>query len=199
MSEISIVGYHGTNLANLTSILNNNFNPSEGDLQWLGTGAYFFTEGYPNDRSGEIAAGKWVTASSWNKSLKQNEFNSCCVIEAIIKIQERSFLDLTTSDGMQIFNYYRKKFVENLKKDGFKIKQTSTSPIFRDGELINQLRRIHGLEIDAVKGHFYFKYTEERILHADFRLPNCTVISVYNPKNNIHKSNIKLVSKFTIT
>ena len=199
MIEHSIIGYHGTDAANFTNISTNNFRPSVGDSHWLGTGTYFFTDGYPNNLSSEHASAKWAEVEAWDKKLKKNRYTACCVIEATISVNKDFFLDLTTSEGMEVFNYYRKSFVETLKKANVKFSSKSLAPIFRDGELINQMRNISGMRIDVTRGHFYFKYKEERMFQADFRLPNCTILAVFDCKNNVEKSKIKIITKFKIS
>jgi hypothetical protein len=196
MIEYSIKGYHGTDTAHLQSIIDNNFEPSLGDSHWLGTGAYFFVDGYPDSISSIDAAAKWAEAEAWNKNLNRYDYKNYCILEAVIELKEDNFLDLTTEEGMKVFNYYRQRLVKSMRKTNFKMK--STSPIFRDGELINKMRSEDGIRIDAVKAYFYFKFKEERILNADFRLPNCTVVSVFEPKKNINKSSIKSIRKFRI-
>ena len=198
MIDYSIKGYHGTDIAHLRSIIENNFKPSLGDTHWLGTGAYFFVEGYPDSISSEDAAAKWAEAEAWDNKEKRYRYKNCCAVEVLIDVGDDNFLDLTTKEGMDIFNYHKQEFVTSLRKINLKFKKTPTSPIFRDGELINIMRSKYGIRIDAVKAYFYFKYKEERIFNEDFRLPNCTVVSVFEPQRNIDKSNIKIIRKFRI-
>lgn len=194
MVEYVITGFHGTNIANTQKILDNNFNPSEGDKEWLGTGTYFFTEGYP-DLHPQNAAARWAEASSWDNRFKRNNYIRCSVLKAKIKVGELHFLDLTTSDGMEVFNYHRLKFMEIIKSTKLNFKQNKT-PIFRDGELINEMRQ--AIKISVIKGHFYIKFKEERIFQVDFRLPNCTIIAVFDPHENIEKKEIQVIQKFSI-
>ncbi len=194
MSEISIVSYHGTNLDHITNIINNNFKPSVGDAEWLGTGAYFFTDGFANDCESEEAAAKWAEVSSWDNKTKKLKYVNCCTIQVLVKVDEEFLLDLTTQEGMKIFNYYKKLFSVTLKKAKREFKENS--PNFRDGQLINDIRK--RLRIDVIKGCFYFKFKEERVFKIDYRLPNCTVIAIFNPNHSIDKTSIKLIRKFSI-
>ena len=95
---------------------------------------------------------------------------------------------------MEIFNYYRRKFNDELSKKS-KLTFKKGSHVFRDGELINELRQRDGLRIDAVIGNFYIKFTFERVKQIDFRVPNCTIIAIYNAPINIDKTAIKIILK----
>lgn len=197
MSLITFEGFHGTNFANVQSIKDNNFSASSSDEEWLGNGTYFFTEGVANDRDPHTAAKDWAEASAWDNNLKRYVYRRCCVLKTTILIDDdEHFLDLTTLEGMEVFNYYRHRFNAQIKKYGLTFK--GGSKIFRDGELINQLRDRDGLRLDAVKSSFYIKFGIERRLKIDFRIPNCTVLAVYDATKNIDKNKIGITFQFTI-
>jgi hypothetical protein len=197
MSLITLEGFHGTNSANIKNIQDNNFKPSIGDAEWLGNGTYFFVEGISNDRHPQTAAEHWAEASSWDNSLKQHMYRECCVLKTTIVIEDDEyFLDLTTVDGMEIFNYYRDKFNTEIKKSRVSFRRDTK--VFRDGELINELRDKKGLRIDAVKNSSYIKFKTERQLQIDFRTPNCTILAVYDTTKNIDATKIEIIKKFRI-
>lgn len=196
MSLITLEGFHGTNSANIKSIQENNFKPSIGDAEWLGNGTYFFVEGISNDRHPQTAAANWVEASSWDNNSKRLTYHECSVFKAVIEVEDDNLLDLTTLEGMEIFNLYRRKLNSDIRKAGFREKVGSK--IFRDGELINLMRNRWGVPIDAVKNNCYIKFTEERVIQADYRVPNCTILAVFSATKNINMSNMKLMSKFRI-
>jgi hypothetical protein len=194
MNLLRFEGYHGTDEAHTESIQINNFNPSISDEHWLGNGTYFFIDGIPNDRKPETAAANWAQATAWDKRTKRYLYLKYTVFKTIIDVNEDYLIDLTSPEGMEIFNYYRRKFNDELSK---KSKRTfkKDSPIFRDGELINELRQRKGLRVDAVIGNFYIKFTSERMNQLDFRVPNCTIIAIFNAPVNIDKTAIKIISK----
>lgn len=66
--KISFYGFHGTDKNLFSKIKINNFNPSFGDDEWLGTGAYFFVDGLQD--SSKDTAKNWAIASSWDKKNK---------------------------------------------------------------------------------------------------------------------------------
>jgi hypothetical protein len=197
MNLLSIEGYHGTNAAHAESIQINNFKPSVGDKEWLGNGTYFFIHGISNDRKPEIAAADWVKASAWDNNSKCNKYVYCCVLKAITQIYDNYLLDLTTADGMEIFNYYRQEFNNKLAKSR-RIFSKNGSLQFRDGELINDMRTVKDMRIDAVKNSSYIKFESERIHQIDFRTHNCTILVVHDANKNIEKTAIEIIQNFRI-
>lgn len=106
-------------------------------------------------------------------------------------------MDLTTADGMEIFNYYRQEFNNKLAKSGQDFKRGAYMQ-FRDGELINDMRAVKNVRIDAVKNSSYIKFELERKQRIDFRTHNCTLLVVYDASKNIEKTAIKIIRKFRI-
>ncbi|MCU0443642.1 MAG: hypothetical protein MUE85_01895 [Microscillaceae bacterium] len=185
MSLITIIGFHGTNSLHFKDIKTNNFNPSLGDVHWLGDGIYFFVEGVSDPVQN---AENWAKASAWNNNTGNYTYQSYVVIKAEIVVDKSKFLDLTTLEGIEIFNYLRNKFVEKIVsgKKRLKIGQ------FNDGHIINLARKNNFLDIEVVKGNFYIKFTPERIYDINFRTPNCTIIAVNSPKININTITINI-------
>lgn len=69
---------------------------------------------------------------------------------------------------------------------------------FRDGELINYMRTVNNVPIDAVKNSAYIKFELERRQQIDFRTHNCTILVVHDANKNIEKTAIKIIRKFKI-
>lgn len=99
-------------------------------------------------------------------------------------MSENTFLDLTTEEGLEVFEYLSDKF-EN------KIKELSKKLKYLDGLLINLARSEGILEINVVKANFYIKFAKERVKNINLRANNCTICAVYNP--------IKTLSEISIT
>ena len=197
MNLLRIKGYHGTDAAHIRNIQLSNFKPSIGDKEWLGNGTYFFIEGIMNDRKPEIAAANWAAVSAWDNDRKYSKYVDCCVLEATVTVDEDYLLDLTTADGMDIFNYYRQEFNKKLSKSGQDFKFNSPMQ-FRDGELINDMRAVENIRIDAVKNSAHIKFELERRRRIDFRTHNCTILVVHDANKNIEKTAIKIIRKFRI-
>jgi hypothetical protein len=171
----SLEGYHGTDLSSLKSIQSEGFHPSIGDGEWLGDGVYFFTEGITGNPS--FDAEKWAIAQSWDKVKKANKYLYFIVLYASMSVEDDLFLDLTTKDGMDIFNYIRDKYIDKIKAGGYKIADNQD---FKDGHIINEARKNSILDIDVVKANFYIKFAPERKLNINFRIPNTTILAIFN-------------------
>ncbi len=175
-------GYHGTSLESAKNILISEFELSFGDREWLGNGVYFFIQGLSSKP--EIQAEKWAISQAWNNVSKTYSYNNFCVLKSKILVSENTFLDLTTEEGLEVFEYLSDKF-EN------KIKELSKKLKYLDGLLINLARSEGILEINVVKANFYIKFAKERVKNINLRANNCTICAVYNP--------IKTLSEISIT
>ncbi len=184
-AEIQV--FHGTDISNFDSIRNKNFQPSEGleHEKYLGDGAYFFCKGVPPDPI--VSAEKWAKTEAWDNENKEYKYSRYCVLEALVKVEKPKFLDLTDWDGIEIFNFLRDKYVRKLWQAGLKLKFND----FKDGHIINEALKDANLEIDVVKGNFFFKFKEERIVNAQFKTPNCTIVAVRN-LDCVDKKSIKI-------
>lgn len=166
-------GYHGTDFSNTVSIIRGGFTPSKGDDHWIGDGIYFFLEGL--SRTPETQAENWAIAQSWDNKDKKLRYNNFVVFEAEIQVNEELCLDLRTADGIEIFEYFVKKFIDHIQKIGRNLN-------FADGLIIN-LARIEGvIQFKVVIGNFFIKFTKERIEKINLRTANCTICNVVESK-----------------
>lgn len=184
---IRIEGFHGTDSANKEKILDENFSSSIGDKEWLGDGAYFFCNGITTQQAERLAS-KWAIAHAYDKSTKSYKYNEFVVIKAIISVEESNLLDLTNFDGLELFNYMRNKYIRKIEEGGVRLKGFYD---FKDGHLINDAREKLNLPIYVVKGNFYIKFAVERKLNINFRVPNSTIIAVFNPLSLIEKESLE--------
>lgn len=186
--SISFQGHHGTSSAAASEILQSNYIISVGDDEWLGDGVYFFVPGL-NSNTFELAE-KWAIANAWNKKRKQHDYSEYSVLWSNIEVEESAFLDLTVEEGVEIFTYLVEKYSKKLASIKKEMKL-----IFLDGCLLNLVRKEGVIPIDAVKGNFYIKFTEERIKRLNFRVQNCTICAVYNPEKTIQAKKIVKTEK----
>lgn len=192
---VRLEGYHGTNAEVVEDILEHGVLQSEGDEHWLGDGAYFFVEGSAGvDPQG--AAVKWAIASAYNNELKRNTYHRYSIIRAEINLDETTFLDLTTTEGMRVFNKIRNRFMQKIRDSDYEPRRNRG---FKDGHIINLARNKGGLPIMAVKGNFYIKFRFERRMQLNFRLPNCTVLAVVNPRHSVDQNTMTCVVTKAIT
>lgn len=173
---VKIIGFHGTDARNVSNIKANNFRLSLGDQEWLGDGIYFFVDGicHPTPKNNAV---KWAIASAWDNTQKRNTYNEYSILEVEIEENENFILDLCTVEGMKIYNYLRNKYIEKIVQAGVKLVKR---PRFRDGEIINSARKNKIFPINIVKGNFYIKFANERKFDISFRIPNTTIIAVYD-------------------
>jgi hypothetical protein len=174
--NILLEGYHGTSFESAQLIQKNNYDISIGDVEWLGDGVYFFVEGISTETLS--LAKKWAITQAWDNKLKRNKYNNFCVLKSEIFVEKQNFLDLTTEDGIEVFEYLLEKYSSKIESIGKKLE-------FLDGMLINLARREGIFPIDVVKGNFYIKFAKERIKQIKLRTSNCTICTVYNPTKNI--------------
>ncbi len=170
--NIEIQGFHGTSFDNAKDITHNGFKLTKGDEEWLGDGVYFFVKGI-ND-SPLKQAEEWAIAQAWDNVKKEYRFNRISVIKSNISVNKDCFLDLTTSDGVEILNYIIESHFTKIKSIGKRF-------AYVDGIVINFARNEKIIPIDVVKGNFYIKFTQERISQINRRIANCTICSVYLP------------------
>lgn len=181
----SFVGYRGTDDANVDSILTGGMNPSLGDDEWLGDGAYFFIEGL--SRTPEVQAEQWAIVSAWDSELRKNKYDKYSVLKADIDVDDEYFLDLTTAEGMEVFYYIKESMMKKLKR-----LSKTRKVLFIDGHVINMSRNKLFKRVDVVKGNVFIKLTkEDRIYKLQSRLPNCTITAVFNQDCISNISNVK--------
>ncbi len=187
--NVRIDGFHGTDMKHVDSILRGGFIPSLGDNEWLGDGAYFFVRGINEDPVAQ--AEQWAIIDSWNNKTRKNEYDEYAVLHGVIEVDENNYLDLTEPSGIAILDYIQEKYTDKLAEIGKNLN-------FIDGCIINFARGEQIVDIRVVKGNFYIKLRkEDRVLHLLRRSPNCTICSVYSPKDNI--TNIDVVKKGRIS
>jgi len=183
---INFQGFHGTSFENAKKIILNDFDLSIGHSEWLGDGVYFFINGI-NDKP-SVLAEKWSIAQAWDNSKKENKYKRYSVLKCAIDVDEDHFLDLTTSDGVEILDYIIECHMDKMKEIGKKF-------TYIDGFVINFARTENILSVDVAKGNFYIKFTKERISNINRRTPNCTICSVYNSLNTIVKKELLLTNE----
>jgi hypothetical protein len=169
-------GFHGTDLSNTLSIINEGFVPSIGNDHWIGDGVYFFLEGL--SRTPETQAENWAIAQSWDNLYNKRRYNNFVVFEAEISVIDELCLDLRTADGIEVFEYFVNKFVEHIQK-------TRRNLNFVDGLIINLARNDGVLEFKVVIGNFFIKFTKERIERINLRTANCTICNVMESNSTI--------------
>lgn len=93
------------------------------------------------------------------------------VFEAEIHANENECLDLRTSDGVEVFQYFVDQFIVKIKKLGKSLN-------YLDGLILNLAKKEGVLPFNVVIGNFYIKFTKERIEKLNLRVQNCTICNV---------------------
>ena len=182
--EVNLKGFHGTDKANVSSILDEGFIPSKGDKHWLGDGSYFFLEGL--NRFPENQAKQWAIVEAWDSKTKSNRYLSYAVIECSIQTDDEHFLDLTKPEGIEILDYIQEQCYSKLK--GLRNERIQ----YVEGFLINFARIKNLCPIDVAKGNFYIKLKPEdrKLKNVSWRTANSTICAVFSSKKNITNMNI---------
>lgn len=166
--------YHGTSSKNVSSIVEYGFIKKPNQEDWLGHGVYFFTYGItcPKDN-----------ALQWSKNNNmQNISYKASVLKTKITVSNDKLLDLTTLEGLQLYNTTRDRIVKNntnnlQNRRDLKIKKRKDFRV--DDQVIMNLV-IDKLKIQVVISHLYIKNKNQRLLELESSLPNSTVVSVIN-------------------
>lgn len=182
-----ITGYHGTATENVKNIIATNFLETSNHEIWLGDGVYFFIEGISSNRPLEYAK-QFAIDSCYNKVEKVYVKTQYSVIEAVIKINNDKFLDLTDVKGNYLFNTYRDKTIAKLEATG----KVSVGG-YKDTDVFKIMRE--SLSIEFVKSNVYIRFAVQRVAKMYSIIPNVTVMVVNNPTKNIQKPSIKEVFK----
>lgn len=168
-------------MALVGSIKQDNFYCSQ-KPEWLGKGAYFFTDGVSFQGPDKDAI-EWAEACV--RCFGQT-YQYWAVMTA--DLQTDKMLDLTDERQLKIFNKMRdvvyKRFKIRPRTRGAKDKDW-----ILDVEIIDMIRG--EMEILAAKSHFFFKFTLENRHSIGSRIPNVTVVCVYAPDKVIDKSSIQ--------
>jgi len=175
-----VTGYHGTDAACADSVMGKNFNESKGKYHWLGDGVYFFTKGISVSPSDD--ARKWAVAQAWNADKKKYDHTHYVVLSSEIRLFK--LWDLTTEDGMRIFNYARQEILKKIREKG------RPSEKYFDSTVINYVKK--QLDYQVIKANFYIKFTFERMNRIYSRIPNTTILAVSDSANNIDKDSIRI-------
>jgi len=183
-------GYHGTDNSNVNSIKNNNFKKREDNNHWLGNGLYFFIDGV--GESPDINAEKWAIAESWNNQLHCYTYNVYSVLSCDIMLNKGNILNLTQVSGLNLFNKFREKLINETDMHELK---TDYSNYRSDFKLLELLKDKFNINIVIV--HVYIKFAKQRIVRLNSRIPNCTILSVSN-NTIIDKTSIKEVKRGVI-
>ena len=186
--EMSFIGHHGTNADNISSIVDVNFIESDGREHWFGKGAYFFINGV-NSQDTITLAQKWAIDQSWDNQNLKYTYIKYAVIEAEIVVNSKNLLDLTTTEGLQLFNQFREMVLNNILAAKKKLKRDD----LRDYDVFQMIK--NNLPVEVVKGNVYIKFAESRKARILSNVPNCTILCADNCKRNVNKDSIKEVFK----
>jgi len=178
---INLEGYHGTSLESAQSIQSSKYDLSTGDEEWLGDGVYFFIKGISSKL--EDLAVKWAISRAWDNKFKRNKYRNYCVLLSHIEVHDDNFLDLTTEDGLDVFDYIIDRYIKKMGS----IRKTVK---YQDGQFLNFARRENIVDIEVAKGNFYIKFTKEKIKGLNLRTNNCTICTVFDPAKNIKSTKI---------
>lgn len=186
-TETFIVGYHGTDAHDEDGILRDNFRESIGRDHWLENGVYFFVEGVSDSPKDD--AEKWAIAQAWNNAERRYRYTKYIVLEA--KIKYENVWDLTTQEGLKMFNYARAQIINKISLE-YTLDRDSRQDYY-DADVIEEVRS--RLNFQIVKANVYIRFRFERIRRIYSHIPNVTIMSVLHPQQNIEKDSIHVVKR----
>ena len=189
-SDIStiFIGYHGTTQDNANTIMATGFIPSQNHNDWLGHGIYFFIDGISCPKNN---AEEWAKNQACDNDNKCYPYKTYSVIKAKVNVQKSKLLDLTTTDGLIVFNTIREYLINKLEKNFNRARDVND-----DDQKICNLAISH-LKLELLIGHFYIKNRTQRIRNIVSKIPNTTIMLVVKPEL-CDISSIKLVKNGVI-
>lgn len=170
-----VKGYHGTDQTNSKSIQAENFRVGTDD-QWLGRGAYFFVEGVSCEAPP-------ADAKNWALFWCRGRYLKWSVLSA--EISTERLLDLTDRENLKIFNQLRQV---TRRRFGPRVPKAYQRGSGIDTLVLEQLFKAG--KITAAKGDFYTKFNKDTA-EIPSRLPNVTILCVFDPADAIDLKSIK--------
>lgn len=186
MPQYKFNGYHGTSANAAQKILSTQYNLSLGYQEWLGDGVYLFIDGLSSQPQEQ--AKKWAIATAWDKYSKKYTYKEYAILETVISVDDDKLLDLSVEAGVEVLDYLCTKFESKIRNHQNNQHSKYKEPL--DGFLINLARSEGIITIDATKGNFYIKFTEQRFKRYNFRTANATICAVFNVKENLSGNRI---------
>lgn len=169
VKTLQIDGFHGTSKVYANEILAGGYNSSKGDNHWIGDGVYLFVDGIGD---GHVNAKDWAIYKAWDNKTKHNVYPYYAVIKSSVEVNEDEMLDMTTHDGVELFNYI-------LDKCSVKLAEIGKQKTFIDGYVVNFGRDELGMRIAVVKANLYIQLKRsDRIQKIRRRTQNCTICAV---------------------
>jgi hypothetical protein len=170
----TFIGYHGTSGESASLIIETGFTPSKNHDDWLGHGVYFFINGISCPKSN---AEKWAKNQAWDNDKKYYKYKAYSVIQAKVDVQKSRLLDLTTTDGLEVFNTIRELLINELQQHFFVRGRDVNDD---DQKICNHA--ISHLKLELLISHFYIKNQTQRTKNIVSKIPNTTVMLVVKPE-----------------
>ncbi|WP_336712745.1 hypothetical protein [Pectobacterium aroidearum] len=153
----------------MLSIINNGFNLSRSNQDWLGHGVYFFTDGISDP---------FKNAIEWSKN--KNPCNDICIIKVKIKVDDSEVLDLRTTNGLTTYNFYRDSIIDNYydvltKRRDITIKKRKDTRL-DDCTIMSILQQ--NLNYKVIVHNVYIKNHHQRKLALESSYPNSTILCI---------------------
>lgn len=167
--------YHGTKLAYANRILSAGwFRISDKDMEWAGTGVYFFC-----DRNADKNAYKWAKF--------HKKYTDPCVLQATIQLEYETILDLRDEEEWSLFQAHRKAYFEaacqRAQKRGVNLEERLRSSGKLDCAVINQICETFSLQA-VIKSVYIRSLDAENLvcfeLYPSSFSPNCTIFCLRN-------------------
>ena len=138
MVRIVVEGFHGTDVKNISQILESGFQSEVRQDHWLGQGIYFYDN--------HDLALWWIKAK-----LKTSTLQKCGVIKAILECEKQEFLDLDTIQGVDLFQIEVKRILkEELPDIQFTFGKSSTERIKNFCFALDLLKSLREIKLVAM-------------------------------------------------
>lgn len=161
------MGFHGTSLDSAQRILEENYRISTKLDDWLGSGAYFFIEGFTDPVDNAI---DWAKFRSWDPEARSRKYRTYAVLKSLIRT--KTHLDLDDVEDLKIFNQLRAAWLVRIRQEGY----TGNRALENDCHLANFV--LHKLKLDALVRR---EAITSRRGQMRTRIPNCRIMCLREP------------------
>jgi hypothetical protein len=168
---VTFRAFHGTLAKHVPSIRRDGVRPSSSEDEWLGHGAYYFTDGLAEPNR---SAAEWAACVLWSHRHRAFLSDQIAVVEMEISAPRDKVLDLRDAAKARAYHDARRQWISASAPT---LREPVERPMERtyDAEFMNWLKAND--DISLIIGNFHIQLRpEERYFRVDSRIPSVSVL-----------------------
>ena len=192
--RVEIIGFHGTDATSCKKILEKGgyFKERNKEIEWAGTGIYFFTE------ENEYLQEAYSNARKWAVKRKNISEKNVRIIKTHIFILKRLIFDLRLTKLQLVFQKYRdgffKRAQEKAKNEKKELTKSQKNGKIIDTCVINKICAKYGYHAVIMQAYINFEKDcnkeDDPYKFYQSIIPNCTIFCLRNQRYIIKKEEI---------